>query len=146
MGSMGMPRGGGFVRLTLSVAHADIPIAVVMLATPSPGAAQAGHGAQGCAYSCLLTFSSRFCRRCGVFVLPQLQAAPEPDGLLPAGPATGDGHSHGPAGQPMGITGCGTGVRSDGAGGLTGCAAGGPAVPSSGTGGVLGKGCTDPER
>lgn len=75
-------RGGGSVHMTLSVAHADKPIAVVTLATTSHEAAQAGHGAP----SCLLTSSSRFCHSHGVFVLPQLQAAPERDGLLPAGP------------------------------------------------------------
>lgn len=39
-------RGGGSVRMTLSVAHTDIPIAVVTLATTSHGAARAGRRAQ----------------------------------------------------------------------------------------------------
>lgn len=79
-------RGGGSVRVTLSVAQAGIPIAVVTSATTSHGAAQAGRGAQAGRPRPLLTFSGRFCHRRGVFVLPQLQAGPKRDGLLPAGP------------------------------------------------------------
>lgn len=82
-------RGGGSVRMTLSVARADIPIAVVTLATASHGAAQAGHGAQGWPPSHLLTFSGRFGHRRGVFVLPQLQAAPKRDQALSPPAAVG---------------------------------------------------------
>ena len=47
-------RGGGSVHMTLSVAHADIPIAVVTLATTSHGAAQAERRLAALAFTHLL--------------------------------------------------------------------------------------------
>lgn len=108
-------RGGGSVHMTLSVAHADIPIAVVTLATTSHGAAQAGRRAQAGRPRICSPPPAGFAADVGFLCCLSCRQGPSETayyqpGHVPtcsSGAGTGDGHCHGPAGRTVGLMGHG---------------------------------------
>lgn len=114
------------MHMTLSVAHADIPIAVVTLATTSHGAAQAGCRVQAGHPHIYSPSPAGFATNVGVLCCLSCREGPSQTayyrpGCVPtcsSGAGTGDRHCRGAAGRPVGLTGRGIVVRSDMAGGV----------------------------